>query len=242
MSATATAKDTLLTVRDLDVYYGESRILREVNIDVTQGSIIAVMGRNGVGKTTLMKAIVGLLPARTGQIHLNGEDITQWTPDLRARAGIGVVPQGREIFSKLSVLENLQIGLEARTDGLKTIPEDLVYGLFPVLSEMKHRAGGNLSGGQQQQLAIARALVGDPDVLILDEPTEGIQPSIILEIEKILLRLKDESDLTIILVEQYFDFARQIADYFYLMDRGNIALHGTADDLSDDEIKRYLTF
>jgi len=242
MSATATAKETLLTVRDLDVYYGESRILREVNIDVTQSSIIAVMGRNGVGKTTLMKAIVGLLPARKGQIHLNGEDITQWTPDLRARAGIGVVPQGREIFSKLSVLENLQIGLEARTDGLKTIPEDLIYGLFPVLSEMKHRAGGNLSGGQQQQLAIARALVGDPDILILDEPTEGIQPSIILEIEKILLQLKDESDLTIILVEQYFDFARQIADYFYLMDRGSIALHGTAEELSDEEIKRYLTF
>jgi len=242
MNATTTANKTLLTVEDLDVYYGESRILRDVKLNITQGSIIAVMGRNGVGKTTLMKAIMGLLPARKGHIHLNGENITQWTPDLRARAGIGIVPQGREIFSKLSVLENLQIGLEARTDGLKTIPEDLIYGLFPVLSDMKHRAGGNLSGGQQQQLAIARALVGDPDILILDEPTEGIQPSIILEIEKILLRLKDESDLTIILVEQYFDFARQIADYFYLMDRGSIALHGTAEDLSDESIKKYLTF
>lgn len=242
MSATATANQTLLTVRDLDVYYGESRILRDVNIDIPQGSIVAVMGRNGVGKTTLMKAIVGLLDARKGTIHLNGEDMTQWTPDLRARAGIGIVPQGREIFSKLSVLENLQIGLEARTDGLKAIPEDLIYGLFPVLSDMKHRAGGNLSGGQQQQLAIARALVGNPDILILDEPTEGIQPSIILEIEKILLRLKEESELTIILVEQYFDFARQIADYFYLMDRGSIALHGSAEELSDDSIKKYLTF
>lgn len=242
MSATATSNQTLLSVEDLDVYYGESRILRNVKLDITHGSIIAVMGRNGVGKTTLMKAIMGLLPARKGQIHLNGKEITQWTPDLRARAGIAIVPQGREIFSKLSVLENLQIGLEARTDGLKTIPEDLIYSLFPVLSDMKHRAGGNLSGGQQQQLAIARALVGDPDVLILDEPTEGIQPSIILEIEKILLRLKDESDLTIILVEQYFAFARQIADYFYLMDRGSIALHGTADELSDESIKQYLTF
>lgn len=242
MSATATTNQTLLSVNDLDVYYGESRILRDVTLNVTHSSIIAVMGRNGVGKTTLMKAIMGLLPARKGHIHLNSKDITQWTPDLRARAGIGIVPQGREIFSKLSVLENLQIGLEARTDGLKTIPEDLIYGLFPVLSDMKHRAGGNLSGGQQQQLAIARALVGDPDVLILDEPTEGIQPSIILEIEKILLRLKTESDLTIILVEQYFDFARQIADYFYLMDRGSIALHGSAEDLSDESIKKYLTF
>lgn len=242
MNATATINQTLLSVHDLDVYYGESRILRDVTLNITHGSIIAVMGRNGVGKTTLMKAIMGLLPARKGHIHLHHEDITQWPPDLRARAGIGIVPQGREIFAKLSVLENLQIGLEARTDGLKTIPEDLIYGLFPVLSDMKHRAGGNLSGGQQQQLAIARALVGDPSVLILDEPTEGIQPSIILEIEKILLHLKNESDLTIILVEQYFDFARQIADYFYLMDRGSIALNGTAQDLSDDSIKQYLTF
>ena len=152
------------------------------------------------------------------------------------------MPQGREIFPRLTVYENLQIGLEARTDGLTTLPEDLIYDLFPVLADMQDRMGGNLSGGQQQQLAIARALVGDPDILILDEPTEGIQPSIILDIENVLIHLKDKGNLTIILVEQYFDFARQIADHFYLMDRGTIALSGSADELSDESIKQYLTF
>ena len=161
---------------------------------------------------------------------------------MRARAGLSYVPQGREIFPRLTVNENLQIGLEARTDGLTTLPEDLIYDLFPVLADMQDRMGGNLSGGQQQQLAIARALVGDPDILILDEPTEGIQPSIILDIENVLIHLKDKGNLTIILVEQYFDFARQIADYFYLMDRGTIALCGSADELSDESIKQYLTF
>jgi urea transport system ATP-binding protein len=241
-ATTTTTTDTALTVQNLDVYYGESRILRDIKMDIPQGSIVAVMGRNGVGKTTLIKTIMGLLKPRTGVIHLGGENITDWTPDLRARTGLGYVPQGREIFPKLTVLENLQIGLEARTDGLTDIPEGLIYELFPVLAEMKHRAGGNLSGGQQQQLAIARALVGKPDILILDEPTEGIQPSIILDIEKVLLHLKDEGNLTIILVEQYFAFARQIADYFYLMERGTIALHGSAEELSDDSIKQYLTF
>ncbi len=237
-----TITDTALTVRDLDVYYGESLILRDIGMDISGGAIVAVMGRNGVGKTTLIKTIMGLLHPRRGRILLNGEDITGQAPDLRARAGLSYVPQGREIFPRLTVYENLQIGLEARTDGLTSLPEDLIYDLFPVLVDMQDRMGGNLSGGQQQQLAIARALVGDPDILILDEPTEGIQPSIILDIENVLIHLKEKGNLTIILVEQYFDFARQIADYFYLMDRGTIALCGSADELSDASIKQYLTF
>ena len=241
-ATTTTITDTALTVRGLDVYYGESQILRDIGMDIPRGAIVAVMGRNGVGKTTLIKTIVGLLRPRRGNILLNGENITGQTPDFRARAGLSYVPQGREIFPRLTVNENLQIGLEARTDGLTTLPEDLIYDLFPVLADMQDRMGGNLSGGQQQQLAIARALVGDPDILILDEPTEGIQPSIILDIENVLIHLKDKGNLTIILVEQYFDFARQIADYFYLMDRGTIALCGSADELSDESIKQYLTF
>lgn len=233
---------TVLAVQDVDVYYGESRILRDIDLAVSHGSIVAVMGRNGVGKTTLLKTMVGLLPPKKGEICLEGRNVTGISADQRARSGLGYVPQGREIFPKLTVEENLRVGLEARSDGLKTIPEDLVYGLFPILADMKGRPGGNLSGGQQQQLAIARALVGDPKILLLDEPTEGIQPSIIFEIEKVLLDLKQQRDLTIVLVEQYFDFARQIADYFYLMERGAIALHGTAEDLSDESIKKHLTF
>ena len=231
-----------LAARDLRVSYGESRILQGIDLDIATGCIAAVMGRNGVGKTTLIKTIVGLLQPRRGHIFIKGERATAWTPDARARAGLGYVPQGREIFPKLTVLENLQIGLEARADGLATIPEDLTYDLFPALADMKRVMGGNLSGGQQQQLAIARALVGDPDILILDEPTEGIQPSIILDIENALRRLKARGGLTIILVEHHFDFARQIADYFYIMDRGAMALHGPSRDLSDENIQRHLTF
>ena len=231
-----------LAVQDLHVYYGESRILQGIDMHIAPGCIAAIMGRNGVGKTTLIKTIVGLLQPRRGHIFIRGERATAWTPDLRARAGVGYVPQGREIFPKLTVLENLQIGLAARTDGLATIPENPIYDLFPALVDMKHQLGGNLSGGQQQQLAIARALVGDPALLILDEPTEGIQPSIILDIENALRRLKARGDLTILLVEHHFDFARQIADYFYIMDRGAIALHGPSHALSDENIQQHLTF
>jgi urea transport system ATP-binding protein len=174
-------------------------------------------------------------------VRVAKQEITALTTDRRARAGLGYVPQGREIFPRLTVLENLQIGLQARRDGRTEIPTE-IYELFPVLEQMQSRPGGNLSGGQQQQLAIARALVGDPDVLLLDEPTEGIQPSIILEIERVLLRLKEQGKFTIVLVEQYFDFARQIADAFFLMDRGSIMLQGQADELSDESIKQYLTF
>ena len=169
-----------------------------------------------------------------------GEDVTALTADKRTRRGLGYVPQGREIFPQLTVRENLEIGLQAREGGGEVSEE--VFALFPVLADMQERMGGNLSGGQQQQLAIARALVGEPKVLMLDEPTEGIQPSIILEIEKVLLQLKERGEFAIVLVEQYFDFARQIADHFFLMDRGSILLQGTADELSDESIKTHLTF
>ena len=232
--------ETTLAVEELDVHYGGSRILRDISLRVPGGSIVAVMGRNGVGKTTLLKAIMGLLAPTKGRVFFAGEDVTGLTADQRTRRGLGYVPQGREIFPQLTVRENLQIGLQACGGGGE-IPEE-VFALFPVLAEMQERMGGNLSGGQQQQLAIARALIGEPKVLMLDEPTEGIQPSIILQIEKVLLQLKERGEFAIVLVEQYFDFARQIADHFFLMDRGSILLQGTADELSDESIKTHLTF
>ena len=232
--------ETTLAVEELDVHYGGSRILRDVSLQVPSGSIVAVMGRNGVGKTTLLKAIMGLLAPSKGRVFFAGEDVTALTADKRTRRGLGYVPQGREIFPRLTVRENLEIGLQARAGGGEVTEE--VFTLFPVLADMQERMGGNLSGGQQQQLAIARALVGEPKVLMLDEPTEGIQPSIILEIEKVLLQLKERGEFAIVLVEQYFDFARQIADHFFLMDRGSILLQGTADELSDESIKTHLTF
>lgn len=232
--------ETVLAVEDLAVHYGGSRILRDISLQVPSGSIVAVMGRNGVGKTTLLKAIMGLLTPSKGRVFFAGEDVTLLTADERTRRGLGYVPQGREIFPQLTVRENLEIGLAACADAGR-VPEE-VFALFPVLADMQERLGGNLSGGQQQQLAIARALVGQPKVLMLDEPTEGIQPSIILAIEKVLLQLKERGEFAIVLVEQYFDFARQIADYFFLMDRGRILLQGTAAELSDESIKTHLTF
>lgn len=232
--------ETALAVEELEVHYGGSRILRDMSLQVPSGSIVAVMGRNGVGKTTLLKAIMGLLTPSKGRVFFAGEDVTALTADKRTRRGLGYVPQGREIFPQLTVRENLAIGLQA-CGGRGEVPEE-VLALFPVLADMQERLGGNLSGGQQQQLAIARALVGQPKVLMLDEPTEGIQPSIILEIEKVLLQLKERGEFAIVLVEQYFDFARQIADHFFLMDRGRILLQGTAAELSDESIKTHLTF
>jgi urea transport system ATP-binding protein len=234
--------DTLLTIDDLSVSYDGSRILRDIDLVIGRGKITAIMGRNGMGKTTLLKAIVGLLEPDSGTITLDATDITTMTPDIRARMGLGYVPQGREIFPRLTVEENLRIGMEARDEGREELSDSVVYDLFPILSQMKDRLGGNLSGGQQQQLAIARALVGNPRILILDEPTEGIQPSIILEIEKVLKKLKDETELTIILVEQHFEFAREVADHITLMERGSVTLDGSADELSDDDVKSFLTF
>lgn len=232
---------SVLSVRGIHVAYGESTVLRDVRLELQPGTITALMGRNGVGKSTLLKAIMGLLPCRKGEILFNGKTL-KGPPEKRARAGIAYVPQGREIFSKLTIEENLRLGLEARSDGLKKIPEDEIFGLFPFLATMRKRLGGNLSGGQQQQLALARALIGKPKVLLLDEPTEGIQPSIILDIEKVLAGLKARGDIAILLVEQYLDFARRLGDRYYIMERGAIVQHGKTSELSDASVKKHLAF
>ena len=233
----------MLEVEGLDVYYGESRILRETSIRVQPGSITALMGRNGVGKTTLLKAIMGLLPARKGRVLLKGRDMTRLRPEDRARGGIAYVPQGREIFPKLTVEENLRMGLEARPGSrLSKVPKDEIYGLFPFLAKMEKRLGGNLSGGQQLQLAIARALLGKPEVLLLDEPTEGIQPSIVEDIGRVLEGLKAQGTLAILLVEQYLEFAKQLGDGYYVMERGAVVLSGSIADLDEEKVKKYLAF
>ncbi|HEX2612379.1 MAG TPA: urea ABC transporter ATP-binding subunit UrtE [Fibrobacteria bacterium] len=233
----------MLEVRGLDVYYGESRILREVNLTVAPGRLTALMGRNGVGKTTLLKAVIGLLPARAGSVSLGGNDLTKAPPELRSRAGVAYVPQGREIFPKLTVEENLRMGLEARPGPRpKKLPKEEVYGLFPFLAKMEKRLGGNLSGGQQQQLAIARALLGKPKVLLLDEPTEGIQPSIVEDIGRVLEGLKAQGDLAILLVEQFLDFARSLADDYVILERGSVVEAGDIVTLDDEKARRYLAF
>src|SRR5690606_42108961 len=233
----------MLEAKSLDVYYGESRILRSVDISAAPGRITALMGRNGVGKTTLLKAVIGLLPARAGSVSLGGLDLTKQPPEARARAGIAYVPQGREIFPKLTVEENLRMGLEARPGPRpKKLPKDEVYGLFPFLAKMEKRLGGNLSGGQQQQLAIARALLGKPKVLLLDEPTEGIQPSIIDDIEKVLFGLKEKGGIAVLLVEQYLDFARRLGDRYYIMERGTMVQGGKTSELTEESVKKHLAF
>jgi urea transport system ATP-binding protein len=233
----------MLEVRSLDVFYGESRILRGVNLGVASGRITALMGRNGVGKTTLLKAVMGLLPAREGGVFLDGRDLTRSAPEARARSGIAYVPQGREIFPKLTVEENLRMGLEARPGPRpKKVPKDEVYGLFPFLAKMEKRLGGNLSGGQQQQLAIARALLGNPRVLLLDEPTEGIQPSIVEDIGRVLEGLKAQGDLAILLVEQFLEFAKSLADDYVILERGTVVAAGGIETMDDEQARRYLAF
>ena len=210
-----------------------------MDFSARKGTITCVMGRNGVGKTTLVKCILGLESINSGEISLGGETIHHLNTENRVRQGIGYVPQGREIFSSLTVEENLAIALGARRDKLKTIP-DRVYDLFPVLKEMGSRRGGDLSGGQQQQLAIGRALVSEPDLLILDEPNEGIQPNIVQQIGSVLLQLNKDENLTIILVEQKLTFARRLGQLFYLMDKGRCVAEGDMDSLGDDLIKKFL--
>lgn len=210
-----------------------------MDFSVLEGTITCVMGRNGVGKTTLVKCILGLEPIDSGEITLSGEVIHHLNTENRVRRGIGYVPQGREIFSSLTVEENLAIALGARRDKLKTIP-DRVYDLFPVLKEMGSRRGGDLSGGQQQQLAVGRALVSEPDLLILDEPNEGIQPNIVQQIGGVLLQLNKDENLTIILVEQKLTFARRLGQLFYLMDKGRCVAEGDMASLGDDLIKKFL--
>ena len=232
--------DTMLAVEDLSFSYGAVRVLNEVSLSVPRGRITCVMGRNGVGKTTLMKNVMGLLKAESGKVFLEGRDVTSLSGNRRARKGIALVPQGRQIFPRLTVEENLRVGMEARAVGRGKVP-DFVYDMFPVLKEMARRKGGDLSGGQQQQLAISRALVGNPRVLLLDEPTEGIQPNIIQQIGETLRQLVDETGLTVVLVEQYLDFVREFGDEFSLMDRGRVVARGETGDLTKEIVEAHLT-
>jgi len=228
----------VIAIRNLRQLYGGSQILWNLNLDVKTGSCTCIMGRNGVGKTTLLKCLMGLLPIAGGQILLDGLPIQQQQAYGRAALGIGYVPQGRDIFSSLTVEENLRIGLPCRSDGSRTIP-DKIFALFPVLGEMLQRRGGDLSGGQQQQLAIARALVIDPKVLILDEPNEGIQPNIVRQIGDVIMKLNQDG-LTVILVEQKLAFARRVGSEFRLMEKGSVVASGAMTELSDELINRHL--
>jgi urea transport system ATP-binding protein len=230
----------MLAIQNLNQYYGESHTLWDVSLDIRPGSFMCLMGRNGVGKTTLLNTIMGLLPIRSGRIEFESSDLARAGAEQRARLGIGYVPQGREIFPLLTVEENLRIGLPARRDGKRVLPER-IFELFPVLKQMMKRRGGDLSGGQQQQLAIGRALALDPKILILDEPTEGIQPNIVREIGDILLKLNREEKLTVLLVEQKLPFARRVANEFCILDRGRTVARGAMGELSGDLIRQYLT-
>ena len=229
----------MLAVEGIDVYYGESRVLAHVSLSVADGEVVCVMGRNGVGKTTLLKTIMGLMTPRQGHVTFQGRDITQRPPYERARLGIGYVPQGREIFPALTVQDNLVLGARRKQPSRETV--EYVLSLFPALARMLTRRGGDLSGGQQQQLAIARALMADPALLLLDEPTEGIQPSIVQEIADVLERLRKEGRRSILLVEQYLEFAREICDRFYVMDKGGVALEGDRQTFRVDEVSALLS-
>jgi urea transport system ATP-binding protein len=231
----------MLEVKSLSVYYGESRILTGVNLSVPDGHVVCLMGRNGVGKTTLLKSIIGVMKSRRGHIQYEGEDITRRPAHLRASSGIGYVPQGRGIFPYLTVYENLLMGFEARKDKkIDPTALDEMFELFPVLKQMRMRAAGTLSGGQQQQLAIARALVRKPRLLMLDEPTEGIQPSIMWEIEQVILSLRKRGDMAILLVEQFLDFALNVADEYYVMETGSIVAQGSIAEFDQSVVKEYL--
>jgi urea transport system ATP-binding protein len=231
----------ILEVQGLNVYYGESHILRDVDLHIVPGQMVCLIGRNGVGKTTLLKTILGLLRARSGEIYLEGDSISRWATDRRVRSGIAYVPQGREIIPRLTVAENLLLGMEAQSTGRKKqdkIPEH-IFELFPVLQQMLNRMGGDLSGGQQQQLSIARALMGNPRLLVLDEPTEGIQPSIILEIEAAVKRIVRDTGISVLLVEQHLHFVRQ-ADWYYAMQKGGIVAAGSTQELSPEIVQKFL--
>jgi len=229
----------MLQVRNLHQYYGGSHILRDVGLQARAGEVTVILGRNGVGKTTLLRSLMGLVPIKSGAIELEGRPIQHWTPYQRARAGIGFVPQGREIFARLTVEENLRMGLAYRPGGTPIPPE--LFELFPVLRQMLGRRGGDLSGGQQQQLAIARALAAGPKLLILDEPTEGIQPSIIKDIGRVIRMLAARGDMAILLVEQYYDFARELADRYLVMERGEVIAHGEGKSMDADGVRRLVT-
>ena len=230
----------MLKIENINQYYGQSHTLWDLTLELKKGRCTCVMGRNGVGKTTLSKVIMGLLPIKDGGLIYDGEDISKLNDHKRASIAIGYVPQGREIFSQLTVLENLQIGVLANRHKIKKVPQK-IYDLFPVLKDMANRKGGDLSGGQQQQLAIARALCIDPKFLILDEPSEGIQPNIVAQIGEVIDYLTREEQMTIMLVEQKLPFARRHGDDFYVLDRGSVVANGEIKELSDDIIKRYMS-
>jgi urea transport system ATP-binding protein len=229
----------MLSVASLNQYYGSSHTLRDVAFEAPSGAVTVVLGRNGVGKTTLLKCLAGLLPVRSGAIKFDGVDVTKAPPHARARLGLGYTPQGREIFPRLTVEENLKLGLATKPPGTK-IP-DRIFEMFPVLADMMHRRGGDLSGGQQQQLAIGRALAMGPKLLVLDEPTEGIQPSIIKDIERAIRRLASEGEMAILLVEQYYDFARSLADRYVVLSRGEVIKSGKGADMDADGVRACLT-
>ncbi len=233
----------VLRIERLNQFYGGSHTLRDISLEIAPGKVTTVLGRNGMGKTTLLKCLMGLLPVKSGAIEFDGKDLTRMRPDQRARAGIGYVPQGREIFSRLSVAENLKIAIEAtpaaRRNGERAVP-DWIYETFPILEAFAHRRGGDLSGGQQQQLAIARALVTRPTLLILDEPTEGISPIVIQQIERVIASLAARRTMAILLVEQYYDFARSLADRYFVIQRGEVVREGPGDRMDADGLRELL--
>jgi urea transport system ATP-binding protein len=230
--------DEILRVENLHQHYGGSNILRGLSFDLKPGEITVVLGRNGVGKTTLLKSLMGVVPITSGTITLAGEPVNKLKTHQRVRAGLGYVPQGREIFGRLSVMENLQMGLSSQPAGT-SLPKEL-FELFPVLDKMRSRRGGDLSGGQQQQLAIARALAPGPKVLLLDEPTEGIQPNVIQDIGRVIKHLAHDKGLSVVLVEQFYDFAEELADQYLLMQRGEIVMRGRGKDMSADGVRERL--
>lgn len=227
----------MLQVKEMNQYYGGSHILRGVSFEARIGEVTCLLGRNGVGKTTLLKCLMGLIPARSGSVLWQDKNVTHWKPHQRVRAGVAYVPQGRDIFPRLTVEENLLLGLSRfSAPEARHVPDD-IYALFPVLQEMKHRRGGDLSGGQQQQLAIGRALASRPQLLILDEPTEGIQPSVIKEIGQVISQLAHRGDMAILLVEQFYDFAQQLADKYLLMSRGSIIQSGDGKNMEAEGVR-----
>ena len=230
----------MLQVEQVNQYYGAAHILRGVSLSVAKGECVALLGRNGVGKTTLLKCLMGVLPVARGTVAWHGRDITKMAPHRRAARGIAYVPQGRDIFARLTVAENLMMGMATSSGREAARISGEVYELFPVLKEMLGRRGGDLSGGQQQQLAIARALLQRPQLIILDEPTEGIQPSIIKDIERVIQMLRQRGDIGILLCEQYFDFARALADKFVVLSRGEVVASGTAAEMDGEHVKRHL--
>jgi urea transport system ATP-binding protein len=230
----------MLQVDQLNQYYSSSHTLRGVSMSLAKGECLALLGRNGVGKTTLLKCLMGVLPVASGRVMMENREITKLKPHERAALGIAYVPQGREIFARLSVEENLLMGMSTKTGKKASVIKGEVYELFPVLKEMLNRRGGDLSGGQQQQLAIARALLAEPKLIILDEPTEGIQPSIIKDIGRVIRLLRERGDMGILLCEQYFDFAHELADKFIVLSRGEVVAAGSRHEMNNENVKRFL--